>query len=267
MAATWPAGHQTCMFLSIKYRTDVSLCYTCLDQSCQTCSAKASHDVISAKATLHYLKTTNKDVFLWALMQPQQPVTSAFQQFKHELDVFLRGRSTVAQEQVGSASRTHPKIREKNWRWGYEACKKCWLHLCLCLSLFCSCHSFTPAPAVWWIIEECLSSLAPLVNQSSAGCPPHFNKSFRPSGQVHQSRRSQGHAGNSSAIFSHNIQNTIPTSAPTSFHPVLPCFTPSSPLRLLSSLPFLPRRIPVWDDVTLTRPQWTLQHRVTKGMF
>lgn len=134
-------------------------------------------------------------------------------------------------------------------------------------SLFCSCHSFTPAPAVWWIIEECLSSLASLVNQSSDGCPPHFNKSFRPSGQVHQSRRSQGRAGNSSAIFSHNIQNTIPTSAPTNFQPVLPRFIPSSPPRLLSSLPFLPRRIPVWDDVTLTRPQWTLQHRVTKGMF
>lgn len=61
MAATWPAGHQTCMFLPIKNRTDVSFVYMCIDQTVETCSVVRSQQ----KNMLHYLQTINNYVFFF----------------------------------------------------------------------------------------------------------------------------------------------------------------------------------------------------------
>lgn len=84
------------------------------------------------------------------------------------------------------------------------------------------------APVEYWIIEECLSSLVPLVNQSSPGCPPichSFNKSFRPSGQqVHQCRLSQGLTG-----------KNLPSYLTTTYSPLTP-----KPGTALSPYPLFP---------------------------
>lgn len=89
----------------------------------------------------------------------------------------------------------------------------------LCFPVFCSFGTMLPLciPIVSWIIDECLSSVLSMVNQSPLGCPlsasPRFNKSFRASWkQVLYCRLSSGTNSTQNQPWHHQLPSSPPSS-------------------------------------------------------